>query len=64
MVERLRKTVRFLLADADEEQGFVVMAPAVPVREVFWRFWHYAKPYRRWLPLILLLAALGPAIQA
>ncbi|MDQ3252252.1 MAG: ABC transporter ATP-binding protein/permease [Actinomycetota bacterium] len=61
---RLRKTLRFLLADADEEQGFVTMAPAVPVREVFWRFWHYAKPYRRWLPLILLLAALGPAIQA
>jgi ATP-binding cassette, subfamily B, bacterial len=40
------------------------MAPAVPVREVFRRFWPYAKPYRRWLPLILLLVALGPAIQA
>src|ERR687894_668537 len=56
--------VRTLLADADEEQGFVTMAPAVPVREVFWRFWPHAKPYRRWLPLILLLAALGPAVQA
>src|SRR5918997_1047881 len=56
--------VRTLLADADEEQGFVTMAPAVPVRDVFWRFWPHAKPYRRWLPLILLLAALGPGVQA
>jgi ATP-binding cassette subfamily B protein len=64
VVARLRKMVRFLLADAEDEQGFVHVAPAVPVREVFWRFWPHAKPYRRWLPLILLLAALGPAIQA
>src|SRR5918997_3159161 len=56
--------VRTLLADADEEQGFVTMAPAVPVREFFWLFWPYANPSRRWLPLILLLAALGPAVQA
>jgi ABC-type bacteriocin/lantibiotic exporter with double-glycine peptidase domain len=64
VVARLRKMVRFLLADAEEEQGFVHVAPAVPVREVFWRFSPHAKPYRRWLPLILLLAALGPAVQA
>jgi ATP-binding cassette, subfamily B, bacterial len=36
----------------------------VPVREVFRRFWPYARPYRRWLPLILVLVALGPAIEA
>ncbi len=61
---KLRKTVSLLLADAEEEQGIVTAAPAVPVREIFGRFWSYARPYRRWLPLILILVALGPAIQA
>jgi subfamily B ATP-binding cassette protein MsbA len=42
----------------------VAAAPAVPVREVFRRFWPYARPYRRWLPVILVLVALGPAIEA
>jgi subfamily B ATP-binding cassette protein MsbA len=42
----------------------VAVAPAVPVREVFRRFWPYARPYRRWLPIILVLVALGPAIEA
>jgi subfamily B ATP-binding cassette protein MsbA len=28
------------------------------------RFWPYARPYRRWLPPILALVALGPAIEA
>ena len=63
-VAKLRKTVGLLLADAEEEQGFVTAAPAVPVREIFRRFWSYAQPYRRWLPLILIFVALGPAIQA
>ena len=40
-------------------------APAVPVREVIRRFWPHARPYRRWLPLVLLvLVALGPASAA
>jgi ATP-binding cassette subfamily B protein len=34
------------------------------VREIFRRFWPYARPYRRWLPLILLFAALGSALEA
>ena len=46
------------------EEGLVAAAPTVPVREVFRRFWPYARPYRRWLPMILLLAVLGPAIEA
>ena len=63
-VAKLRKGVRLLLAGAEEGQGLVTLAPAVPVREVFRRFWPYAKPYRRWMPLILLFVALGPAIEA
>jgi subfamily B ATP-binding cassette protein MsbA len=34
------------------------------VREIFRRFWPYARPYRRWLPLIVLFAALGSALEA
>src|SRR5918999_4655668 len=56
--------VRSLLMGIEESEGFVAAAPAVPVREIFRRFWPYARPYRRWLPLILVLVALGPAIEA
>jgi ATP-binding cassette subfamily B protein len=63
-IERLLSGVRNLLKGIDESEGFVAAAPAVPVREVFRRYWPYARPYRRWLPLILLFAALGPAIDA
>jgi len=34
------------------------------VREIFRRFWPYARPYRRWLALSLLLIALVPLIDA
>jgi ATP-binding cassette, subfamily B, bacterial len=33
------------------------------VREIFRRFWPYARPYRRWLALSLLLIALVPLID-
>jgi ATP-binding cassette, subfamily B, bacterial len=58
--------VRRLVADVErgEEGSPVAEAPAVPVRDLYRRFWTQAKPYRRWLPLILLLVALGPAIEA
>ncbi|MGH3144600.1 MAG: ABC transporter ATP-binding protein [Rubrobacter sp.] len=49
---------------AEEEEGsLVAAAPAVPVGEVFRRFWPHARPYRRWLPLVLIFVALGPAID-
>jgi ATP-binding cassette, subfamily B, bacterial len=63
-VAKLRQGVRLLLSGTEEGREIVAAAPAVPVREVFQRFWPYARPYRRWLPLILLLVALGPAIEA
>jgi ATP-binding cassette subfamily B protein len=61
---KLSEKVRRLLASVEEDGGFVAAAPALSVREIFWRFWPYARPYRRWLPLILLFVALGPAIEA
>jgi ATP-binding cassette subfamily B protein len=41
----------------------VAEAPAIPVRDVLRRFWPDARPYRRWLPLGLLLIAAGVAIE-
>ena len=41
----------------------VAHAPALPVREVLRRFWPDARPYRRWLPLGLVLIAAGVAIE-
>src|SRR5215212_3034362 len=63
-VAKLRQGVRLLLSGTEEGQELVAPAPTVSVREVFRRFWPYAKPYRRWLPLILVLVALGPAIES
>ena len=60
---KLKEKIRQLLAGV-EEDGSVAAAPAVPVREVFRRFWPFARPYRRFIPLVLLFAALGPAIEA
>jgi ATP-binding cassette, subfamily B, bacterial len=65
-VTTLHDGIRRLVAGAEstDEASTVAAAPAVSVREVFRRFWPYAWPYRRWLPLILFLVALGPAIEA
>ncbi len=46
-----------------DDGGAVAAAPPVPLRDVFRRFWPYARPYRRWLLVTLLLVALGPAIE-
>jgi subfamily B ATP-binding cassette protein MsbA len=48
----------------EEGEGFVAAAPVMELREIFRRFWPYARPYRRWIPLILLFAALGAALEA
>ncbi|HLM77608.1 MAG TPA: ABC transporter ATP-binding protein [Rubrobacteraceae bacterium] len=61
---RLRRAVRSLLPEMEEGGGFVTAAPVMELREIFRRFWPYARPYRRWLPLILLFAVLGSALQA
>ena len=63
-IRQLLAGVRGLLRGTEESEGLVAAAPAVPVGELFRRFWPYARPYRRWMPLILVLAALGPAIEA
>jgi ATP-binding cassette, subfamily B, bacterial len=63
-VAKLRQGIRLLLSGTEEGREVVAAAPSVPVREVFARFWPFARPYRRFMPLVLLFAALGPAIEA
>jgi ATP-binding cassette, subfamily B, bacterial len=45
------------------EGALVAEAPRVPVREIFRRFWPDARPYRRWIPVGLVLIAIGAAIE-
>jgi ATP-binding cassette, subfamily B, bacterial len=45
------------------EGALVAAAPPVPVREILRRFWPYARPYRRWIPLGLVLIAVGAVIE-
>ena len=48
---------------APDSQALVAAAPPVPVREIFRRFWPYARPYRRWIAVGLVLIAVVPAID-
>lgn len=49
--------------EEEAQEELVAAAPAIPVREIFRRFWPYARAYRRWLPLLVLLVAIGPATE-
>lgn len=60
---KLRKGFRRLLADVEQGEGIVDAAPEISFGEIFRRFWPHARPYRRWLPLILVFVALGPALD-
>jgi ATP-binding cassette subfamily B protein len=61
---RLQTAIRWLLAPGPQGLALVAASPPVPIREIFVRFWPYARPYRRWLPLVLVFLAATPAIQA
>ena len=63
-MSKLLEGARRLLAGVDEENDVVAAAPAVPVREIFRRFWPYARAYRRWILISLVFVALTPAIEA
>ncbi|MGH2614873.1 MAG: ABC transporter ATP-binding protein [Thermomicrobiales bacterium] len=54
---------RWFTQPDDDEEAAVTAAPSVPLREIIRRFWPDARPYRRWLPLLLLFVALGPALD-
>lgn len=49
---------------SSENDHLIKEAPPVPVREIFRRFWPYARPYRYWIILTLFLIALQPIVQS
>jgi len=61
-MKRLRDHMRALLVPSGEG-ALVAAAPPVPVREILRRFWPDARPYRRWIPLGLVLIAIGAVIE-
>ena len=63
-LEQIKRSVGRLARGVQEGEAVVSASPVVSVREVFRRFWPYARPYRRWIPVMLLLVALGPAVDA
>jgi len=54
--------MRKLLLLAGAKSSVVAEAPPVPVKEIFRRFWPYLRPYRRWIPVGLIMIAVGVAI--
>jgi ATP-binding cassette, subfamily B, bacterial len=61
-MDRLRDRMRALLVPSGEG-SLVAAAPPVAVREIFRRFWPDARPYRRWIPVVLVLITLGAVIE-
>ena len=61
-LSRLRATLRRLLVPV-EGQALVAAAPPVPLREIFRRFWPYARPYRGWFLITLVFIAVAAAIE-
>ncbi|WP_340373867.1 ABC transporter ATP-binding protein [Streptomyces sp. SS7] len=53
----------FTVAEQEGEQ-LVAAAPALPVREVFRRFWPYTRGGRWWLLPLVAFCVVGPAIDA
>src|SRR3954452_445397 len=57
------RRLRAVIAPTAEGPGLVEAAPAVAMRELFRRFWPYARPYRYWFGLTLVLIVLASAIE-
>ena len=61
-MKRFKQRMRDLLVPTSDDPQVVAAAPEIPVRAVFRRFWPDARPYRRWIPVLLALIAIGTAI--
>ena len=58
----LRDRIRDRLVPAPEGPEIVAAAPQVALRDVFRRFWPDARPYRKWLPVLVALIAAGALV--
>jgi hypothetical protein len=43
-VAKLKQALRSLLPEMDEEEGLVAAAPVMELRQIFVRFWPFARP--------------------
>ena len=59
-----RARFRELFAPTAPGEGLVAASPALAVREVFRRFWPYARPFKRWFLVTFGLILLAPVIDA
>jgi ATP-binding cassette subfamily B protein len=58
------EAVRTLVRPTEpEDEGLIEAAPSLPVREIFRRFWPYARPFRWWLAVGIVLGSLGPVLE-
>jgi ATP-binding cassette, subfamily B, bacterial len=60
---RVRRRLLQRIAPSAEREAALAATPAVPIREIFRRFWPYTKSHRRWLLVTLALVPVGPAVQ-
>ncbi|MDA3625307.1 ABC transporter ATP-binding protein [Saccharopolyspora sp. WRP15-2] len=63
IVSLLARLRALLTVPGAETEVLVEQAPAVGVREIFRRFWPYARPYRRWWAFVVLLVLIGPLLD-
>ncbi|MGW1680684.1 ABC transporter ATP-binding protein [Saccharopolyspora sp. NPDC002376] len=63
IVSLLARLRALLSVPGAETDALVEQAPAVGVREIFRRFWPYARPYRRWWAFVVLLVLIGPLLD-
>jgi ATP-binding cassette, subfamily B, bacterial len=61
-MKRLREWMRRLVT-AGTGETFIAAAPPVPIRDIFRRFWPYARPYRWWLLATVVFIALAAAMD-
>ena len=61
---RLKQALGSLMPEMDEGESLVAAAPVIELKEIFLRFWPFARPYRRFVPLIVLFAIVASALQA
>lgn len=62
-LRRFSARVRALFTPVGEGLGLVPTAPHVPARDIFTRFWPYARSFRKWIAVSLVFAAVLPAIE-
>jgi subfamily B ATP-binding cassette protein MsbA len=62
-VTRLRHLLGRFVAPGSGGEEVVAAAPQIPLRLVIRRFWPDARPFRKWIPALLVLIAIGALIE-